>query len=172
MIARIKEKISELANILYNMARFRTRSRVRTLGPVFIWGKNIKFGNNVILFPGVNIFGHGLVEIGDNVAIGKDTIICSGERISIGSDTLISGQCYVVDMDHGVAKDELIRKQPMECLPIEIGSDVWLGAGCKVLKGSKVSRGVVAGANTVINGEIDEYNIVVGAPFRILKNRT
>lgn len=45
------------------------------VGNVNLINKNIKLGKNVTIYPNVMFFGDGLIEIGDNVDIGNNTII-------------------------------------------------------------------------------------------------
>lgn len=45
------------------------------VGAITLINRNIKLGKNVIIYPGVMFWGDGLIEIGDNVNIGKDTVI-------------------------------------------------------------------------------------------------
>lgn len=45
------------------------------VGDVHVINRNIKLGRHVTIYPGVMFWGDGLIEIGDNVDIGKNTII-------------------------------------------------------------------------------------------------
>ena len=119
-------------------------------------------------------FGDGEIEIGDNVDIGNGTIIYAskfGGGVSIGSNSMIAAQCYIIDMDHGTHKDDLIRNQNNTVKAISIGEDVWIAAGCKILKGSIVGDGAVIGAQSVVKGEILSNAIAVGVPAKVKKYR-
>ena len=54
---------------------------------------------------------------------------------------------------------------------VEIGHDVWLGAGAIVLSGSKIGTGAVVGAGAVVAGIVPPYGIVVGNPARLIRKR-
>lgn len=140
---------------------------------VDVTNRRITLGKGVILFPGVSFGGDGEIKIGDNVNIGKDTILYAsrGGGITIGDNTQIAAQCYLIDADHGTKKDTLVSEQPLSVLPIALGKDVWLGAGVKVLKGSTIGNGAIVGAQSVVKGEIPENAIAVGAPAKIKKSR-
>lgn len=45
------------------------------LGRVGMYATNIKVGKNVTFYPGAMLWGDGEINIGDNVDIGKDTIL-------------------------------------------------------------------------------------------------
>lgn len=52
-----------------------------------------------------------------------------------------------------------------------IGNDVWLGKNVTIINGANIGNGVVAGAGAVINRDIPDYAVVVGAPARIVRYR-
>ena len=55
--------------------------------------------------------------------------------------------------------------------PIEIGSDVWIGADSIVLSGVRIGHGAVVAANSVVNRDVAPYAIVGGSPARVLRMR-
>lgn len=156
---------------LYYQNRYGIKGKLNIVGRVRLDNPNIRFGNNVTLFEGVQIWGKGLVEIGDNTAIGKDTIIFAAEKISIGSDVAIAGQCYIIDCDHKTDRDQLIREQALLTSAVYIGNDVWVGAGSKILKGAKLSDGTVIGALSLVMTETEPYSINVGIPTKKISER-
>lgn len=54
---------------------------------------------------------------------------------------------------------------------LEIGSDVWIGAGAAVLRGVSIGHGAVIGANSVIRRDVPPYAICVGSEGKIAKYR-
>lgn len=150
-----------------------TEKSVKILGKVYINATNIKIGKNVTIYPNAYFWGDGLIEIGDNVDIGIGTIIFSKKRVRIGNNTAIAAQCYIIDSNHGIKKDILINKQSLEVddQGIIIGNDVWIAAGCKIVKGAKINNGAIIGALSLVNSEIDENAIAVGIPAKIKKFR-
>lgn len=49
----------------------------------------------------------------------------------------------------------------------QIGNDVYVGAGAKLIGGIQVGDGVVVGANTVVTKDVPAYSRVVGAAVRV-----
>jgi len=68
-------------------------------------------------------------------------------------------------------KSKLIRNQPDLQLPVQIGSDVWIGANCTILGGVQIGDGAVVGAGSIVNKDIPAYAIAVGNPARVIKYR-
>lgn len=129
-------------------------------------------GKNVTIYPGVYLWGQN-IEIGDNVDIGIGTIIYAKESVHIGSDTSIAGQCYIIDSNHGITANELIREQPMDTAKdgIYIGDDVWIAAQCSILKGTKINSHAVIGAKSLVNKEIPQSAIAFGSPAKVVSYR-
>ncbi|NYT32993.1 acyltransferase [Rhizobium sp. WYCCWR 11128] len=111
------------------------------------------------------------VFIGNNTVIGRRNIITAKNRISIGNDVLIGSDVQIIDHGHGMRRDTPIRLQKAEIGTVEIGNDVWIGAGAKILMNVKIGNGAVIGANAVVISDIPEYAIAVGSPARVVKYR-
>lgn len=102
ILKRIIEKIEVMLRACKVSLLYHTKNKVTLLGKVYLHNPNIKFGENVVLYPGVHIFGQGKVTLGNNVSIGDGTIICAAKDIQIGNDTMIAAQCYILDCNHGM----------------------------------------------------------------------
>jgi acetyltransferase-like isoleucine patch superfamily enzyme len=74
-------------------------------------------------------------------------------------------------MDHGVEAKKLIRMQDNNVEAIEIGDDVWIAAGCKILRGSRIENGAVIGANSLVKGIIPSGMVALGSPAKAIKKR-
>lgn len=174
LIERVRNKIK----YQYRKRIFKEKTRCKhndfsIVGDITLINRNVKIGRNVAIYPDVMFFGDGLIDIGDNSEIGNGTIIYSSKDggVTIGNDTLIAGQCYIIDTDHGIGADELIRCQHNSVAPITIGNDCWIAAGCKVLKGSNIKDGAVIGALSLVKGEIPENAVAYGIPAKAKKYR-
>lgn len=142
-------------------------------GRVTVNATDVKAGKNLSIYPGAYFWGDGPIEIGDNVDIGKDTILYAhkGGGVKIGSNVAIAAQCYIIDSNHGTAVNDLIRNQPMDVSPITIEDDVWIAAGVKVLKGVTLHKGCVCAAGAVITQDVPENEIWGGVPAKRISMR-
>lgn len=111
------------------------------------------------------------VYIGCNCVIGRRNIITSKNLIRIGNNVLIGSDVQIIDHEHGIARDMLIREQSALIGEVEIGDDVWIGVGAKILMNSHIGKGAVIGANAVVKGDIPDYAVAVGVPARVIKYR-
>lgn len=139
------------------------------VGDITVINRNIKLGYNVTIYPNVMFWCDGEIVIGDNVDIGNGTVIYASKSggVTIGNNTNIAAQCYIIDMDHGIKEGELICNQENTVEEVTIGSDCWIAAGCKVLKGSHIKDGTVIGALSLVKGEIPENAIAFGIPAKV-----
>lgn len=56
--------------------------------------------------------------------------------------------------------------------PIHIGHDCWIGANVTILPGcSRIGIGAVIGAGSVVTRDVEDYEIVVGNPARVVRTR-
>ena len=53
---------------------------------------------------------------------------------------------------------------------MRIGSDVWVGCGCRILAGCSIENRTVIAANAVVKGVLPSGGIWAGAPARLVKS--
>ena len=61
-----------------------------------------------------------------------------------------------------------IKYNPLVAAPIEIGSDVWLGCGVRVLSGVSIGRRSIIAAGAVVTKGLYEAGIFGGVPAKCL----
>ena len=55
--------------------------------------------------------------------------------------------------------------------PMTVGHDAWIGANAVIRRGATLGAGAVVGANAVVSAAVQPYDIVAGAPARVLRSR-
>lgn len=58
-----------------------------------------------------------------------------------------------------------------ELRPVDIGHDVWIGAGATVLGGVRLGTGCIVATRAVVTKDVPPYAVVAGTPAKIVKMR-
>ncbi len=109
-----------------------------------------------------------------NTIIGNYCSISSNVKIGLGLHPLnLFSTSPIFYKVKNTLKVKLLEKdlEFEEYKSIEIGSDVWIGAGAIVMDGVKVGHGAVIAAGAVVTKDIPPYAIVGGVPAKIIKFR-
>lgn len=137
--------------------------------------KNITIGNCVDL--GRNntfeISKEGKIILEDYVLFHQNILISCNKEIKIKKWAALAENVSVRDGNHKFAKNEYYRKQEGVAEAIEIGEDAGVSAGCVVLMGSKIAKGVFIGSNSVVTRKTitEEYGIYGGNPIKLIGKR-
>ncbi|WP_082520449.1 acyltransferase [Rhizobium sp. Root482] len=154
--------------------KFDGRCRISP-GAIFEAGKGgcVRIGHNCDVRHGAMILGFGgRVRLGRNVSLNPYSIIYGHGGVNIGDDVRIAAHVVIVAFNHRFAdRDKPIKKQGNTKKGIEIGNDVWIGAGAKILDGTRIADGCVIGANAVLSGQTVPFGIYAGAPAKLIKLR-
>ena len=110
-------------------------------------------------------------QLGRNVSMNASNVITCRERITLGDDVTLSPNVQIYDHDHDFACEGGIAAGKYLTDSVEIGSNVWIGANCVILRGSKIGDNCVIGANTVVRGEIPANSVVYQQRENIIKIR-
>jgi acetyltransferase-like isoleucine patch superfamily enzyme len=116
---------------------------------------------------------NGDIVLGDFANIGFHSEIFSGSSVRVGHHALFAAYTYLVGGGHELGQpDKPVIEQPRTSLGIEVGDNVWLGAGVKVLDGVHIGSGAVVGAGAVVTGDLPEAVVAAGIPARVLRQRS
>jgi acetyltransferase-like isoleucine patch superfamily enzyme len=115
----------------------------------------------------------GPLHIGNDVSISAGCDISAGSKgIVIGDDCLIGPHVSIVGNNYRYDRLDLpIRLQNTTSKGVQIGNDVWIGAGACILDGAVIGNGVIITPNAVIGTRIHDNAIVQGNPGKIIFTR-
>lgn len=130
-------------------------------------GDNVFVGRNTIIY-----CQNGDIEIGDNTNIGSNCQIFSARKVQIGKNVLIAAYSYLVGGGHIYEDTELpIIEQGRTASGIKIGDNVWLGASVTVLDGVTIGEGTIIAAGAVVTEDMPPFAIAGGTPAKVIKLR-
>jgi acetyltransferase-like isoleucine patch superfamily enzyme len=141
------------------------------------WPHKVSLGKNCRIEHQVYFHFDGIYSGNLGIVIGNDCFIGSGcefnisQYVSIGNNCLIAGGTRFVDHDHGTAMGHPMKEQMSIAGSIRVGSDVWIGANCIILKNVHIGDGAVIAAGSVVTKSVPSFSIVGGVPARLIKQR-
>jgi len=138
--------------------------------------KNIKIGSNTIIQKSVWLYCKPIegqqaqLEIGNNCVFGYNNHITSVKEVKIGNHVLTANNVYISDNFHSYENIDIpIILQSVEFKSaVSIGDGCWIGENVCII-GASIGRNCVIGANSVVNRDIPDYCIAVGAPAKVIK---
>lgn len=113
-------------------------------------------------------------RFGTHCAIGRRARFWGSVRIFIGSysslfdDVIISGvgEIHIGDRSTIGHNSVLVSREP-----IEIGNDVWIGAGTIILRGVNIGNGAVVAGNGVVVAGAPPHSVVGSVPAKSVQYR-
>ncbi len=114
---------------------------------------SIKIGECSIVREGAILQTYGgRIELGKHCTVNPYCVLQGNGGIRIGDSVLIGAHVCLFSANHVFADPtQPIRTQGETRRGIEIGDDVWIGAGAKILDGVRIARGAVVAAGAVVN---------------------
>lgn len=120
-------------------------------------GKTVVFGKNIQINDYVHIVGMNRIEIGDNVLMASHIFISDNSHGSYKGD----------EYDSSPIVPPTKRDYPTD--PIFIGDNTWICEGVMIMPGTRIGKGCVIGAHSIVRGDIPDYTIAAGNPARVIK---
>lgn len=97
------------------------------------------------------------------------SLITIGNGVTISSFIRFLTHDWAVDTVHLAFASCDPQKRPIGKIKgIEIGDYSFIGTNSIIMPGTKLGKGVIVGAGTVVRGEIPDYSIVIGNPGKII----
>jgi acetyltransferase-like isoleucine patch superfamily enzyme len=110
------------------------------------------------------------IEVGDRTEFNNNLMIKSeGGGIRIGRDGLFGAHVEILDSDFHDLHPERRKTGPARVAPVEIGDNVFVGMGVRILKGVTIGSDAVIGAGSVVTGAIPAGVVAAGNPARVVR---
>jgi acetyltransferase-like isoleucine patch superfamily enzyme len=114
----------------------------------------------------------GSIVIGQHSWLGPFCMVYGNGGVSIGDHVLIAAHCVINTVSHNTERCDLpISEQGINCAPVVIENDVWIGSRAVIMQGVTLGHGAIIGAGSVVTTNIPPYSIAVGTPARVIRRR-
>jgi acetyltransferase-like isoleucine patch superfamily enzyme len=131
---------------------------------------SVAFGRKCVLDHGATIECRGSLVVGARTVFGHHVTIGVREMVTIGDDCLIAELVSIRDHDHEFHDvDRPMRQQGTLTSPVVIEDDVWIGAKATIVRGVRIGRGSIVGANAVVTHDVPAGAVVGGIPARVIR---
>src|SRR5829696_4389982 len=107
------------------------------------------------------------IELGERVFFNFNCIVLDVCRVRVGDYTLFGPGVQILTPMHPF--DAELRRREEYGKPIDIGSDVWVGAGALILPGVRIGARAVIGAGSVVTRDIPAGMFAAGNPCRVVR---
>ncbi|ADY37290.1 galactoside O-acetyltransferase [Phocaeicola salanitronis DSM 18170] len=131
------------------------------------FGKGAMIGIPADLKKPENIFLYDFARIGR-----RSTIMTMGDsKFVMKRGCLTAEGLVVVTSNHRQYIGQFLsgRNEDNEYKDIIVEEDVWIGINVTLLAGSRIGRGAIIGACSVVTKEIPPYAVAVGNPAKVIK---
>lgn len=136
---------------------------------------NIELGNRVSFFRNCYLYAHerGQLVVGSNFSMNHHSILAaSGGRIVIGDNCMIGPNCVLRAANHAYERIDIpMREQGHTFGEIILEDDVWLGSNCVITANTRIGKGSIVAAGSVVTRDVEPYSIVGGVPARKIRSR-
>lgn len=138
--------------------------------------ENIELRNNVVVYGHTWLLTLNVSDkipnliLDDGATIGHYNHITCINDVYIGKNVLTADKVYISDNYHGYEDIGMpIRLQEVKSKgSVYIGENTWIGENVSIISAS-IGKHCIIGSNSVVNKDIPDYCIAVGAPAKIVK---
>src|ERR1700748_2677443 len=110
------------------------------------------------------------IEVGDRTEFNNNLMIKSeGAGIKIGKDGLFGANVEIFDSNFHDLHPQRRKAGTQKMAPVEIGDNVFVGMGVKILKGVTIGDDSVIGAGSVVSSDIPAGVVAAGNPARVVR---
>lgn len=109
------------------------------------------------------------IKVGENFYANHGVVILDTVEVSFGDDVLLAPGVLISAATHPLDPEK--RKSGLELSGrINIGNNVWIGMGAKILPNVNIGDNAVVAAGAVVNKDVPANTVVAGVPAAVIRN--
>ncbi len=117
---------------------------------------------HVGLYPGVRLHcgGLGRITIGDGSFLNQYARIFAGKQVVLRRNCMVSWQTIITDfvgLEHGEMFDSVLLED-----------EVWIGSRVLILGGTRLGRGCIVAAGSIVQGDFPSGAVIAGKPAEVI----
>lgn len=114
----------------------------------------------------------GRIQFGNFVSVGSGFFaICSEKApVIVGNDCMLSKDVTLLSTDSHSIIDLNLKKNlsPEKDAEVQIGEHVWIGKGAVIMPGTRIEKGSIVGALSLVKGSFEGNTTIAGNPAKII----
>lgn len=137
----------------------------------YVWFKRLfsRSGENIAIMHGATFIGDfESATFGSHISIWNNTWI-DCDDLKMGSHVMLSHNASIISGHHRYDIEGEMMRDMVENSPVEIGDNVWIGAGARILGPVRIGSNVIIAANAVVTKDVADNTIVGGIPAKVLR---
>ena len=125
-------------------------------------GRGVIELGHVGLYPGVRLHCRetGRIAIGDDSFVNRHSRIFAAREVSLGARCMIAWDCIITDWAGFDA--------PHPFAPVLLEDEVWIGCRAVILGGTRLGRGCIVAAGSVVQGDFPAGSTLAGTPAKVV----
>ena len=125
-------------------------------------GAELHIGPGFKMRPGavLRVRKGAVCRMGKNVSLNTNNMLACQVGVTLGDDVILSPNVQIYDHDHDYRAEGGVAAMKYKTAPVVIGSNVWIGANCVILRGTHIGDNCVIGAGTIVSGDIPANSVV------------
>lgn len=148
---------------LFNQTKDGERSRRRELLDELLGAA----GDALVIQPPFHCDYGSNIRIGSNVFFNYNCVVLDVCEVRIGDFCQFGPGVQILTPLHPM--DAMLRRTQEYGKPVEIGTDVWVGAAALILPGVRIGSRSVIGAGSVVTRDVPEGVFAAGNPCRVVR---
>ena len=144
-------------------------------GVTILCYKNIEVGKNLNIMKNSYLYANddGYISIGDDFSMNTNSILgASHGKIVIGKNCSIGPNCVLRASNHSFDNPDIpFQQQGHVYGEIIIEDDVWIASNCVITPNTRIGKGSIIGAGSVVTKDVEPYSIMGGVPAKMIRKR-